>query len=515
MSKRIALLFILVFAFALILFSCRSRNENTPVASQTTPLPTAASPLPSSPVPTETPAEKPVQPTRVPLPTATPQPTNIPAPYLGESVMGIELVGKDFGKWAVEAAGLGAYWIRWNGILWSDIEPAPGDRRWETQSIFEQQIRVLNEQGLRYIAIVRSAPPWAQAIPGTFCGPIASESLAAYGDFLFDLVSRYKDEPYNIKYWELGNEPDIDPRFVRPLNQFGCWGDEDDAYYGGGYYAEMLKAIWPRIKAADPEAQILVGGLLLDCDPVNPPETSPGSGVARDCKPARFLQGILENGGGDYFDGVSFHAYDYYDPANVAFGNLNWHVGVGQDGLRPVLVPKTRFIKSTLAEYGYSDKLLFNTEISVLCGRIGNEPECTNGLFDRTKAAYVPMAYAAAIAEGLEGNLWFTLTDSWRRSQLLRSNGGSTEASEAYKIAHAQLDGADYWGIISEFPQVTGYKFRRGPIEIWVVWSLDGAEHSIEISTLPDEVLDFLGESQEPALNLLISKEPLYLVWSP
>ena len=39
----------------------------------------------------------------------------------------------------------------------------------------------------------------------------------------------------------------------------------NDPYYGGGYYAEMLKIVYPQIKAADPEAQILIGGLLLFC----------------------------------------------------------------------------------------------------------------------------------------------------------------------------------------------------------------------------------------------------------
>jgi hypothetical protein len=39
--------------------------------------------------------------------------------------------------------------------------------------------------------------------------------------------------------------------------------------FGGEYYGNMLKIVYPAIKSADPQAQVLVGGLLLDCDPVN------------------------------------------------------------------------------------------------------------------------------------------------------------------------------------------------------------------------------------------------------
>jgi len=89
-----------------------------------------------------------------------------------------------------------------------------------------------------------------------------------------------------------------------------------DEYYGGGYYAEMLKAVYPAIKEADPQAQVLIGGLLLDCDPTHPPE-------GKDCKPSKFLEGILKNDGGDYFDIISFHGYPPYSGADIGGGLYN------------------------------------------------------------------------------------------------------------------------------------------------------------------------------------------------
>jgi hypothetical protein len=83
---------------------------------------------------------------------------------------------------------------------------------------------------------------------------------------MHDLVARYSVPPYNVKYWELWNEPDVDPALAGLIGgdiPFGCWGDSTDPYYGGGYYAEMLKAVYPRIKAADPQAQVARGRIAL------------------------------------------------------------------------------------------------------------------------------------------------------------------------------------------------------------------------------------------------------------
>jgi hypothetical protein len=116
-----------------------------------------------------------------------------------------------------------------------------------------------SDRGLNIILIIRSTPSWAQKRSGVSCGAVKFEKLSAFSKFVGDAVARYSNPPYNVKYWELGNEPDIDPSLVPSDNPFGCWGDDTDLYYGGGYYAEMLKQIYPVIKAADPEAHVLIG----------------------------------------------------------------------------------------------------------------------------------------------------------------------------------------------------------------------------------------------------------------
>ncbi len=205
------------------------------------------------------------------------------------------------------------------------------------------------------------------------------DKLGAYADFLHDAVLRYSEPPFNVKFWELGNEPDVDPSLVNPDWRFGCWGEAGNAYYGGEYYAEMLKAVYPKIKKADEDAQVLVGGLLLDCDPINPPLVSTETGETKDCTPSLFLEGILKNGGGEYFDGVSFHAYDYYRGPDK-YDNYNWSSKWDVNG--PVLSKKAEFLRDVLTANGYPDKPIFNTESGLLCGKHGQEPECLTNEFE-------------------------------------------------------------------------------------------------------------------------------------
>jgi hypothetical protein len=161
--------------------------------------------------------------------------------------------------WMVKS---GAFWLRYNGLLWSEVEPQEGTWKWSGLSELEGNLVQAAQLNQKVIMVVRSTPDWAQAIPGHFCGPIESTKLAAFGDFMHELVKRYSQPPYSVKFWEIGNEPDIDPELVAGNSPYGCWGDADDEFYGGGRYADMLATIYPRIKSADPEAQVLVGGLL-------------------------------------------------------------------------------------------------------------------------------------------------------------------------------------------------------------------------------------------------------------
>jgi hypothetical protein len=274
----------------------------------------------------------------------------------------------------------------------------------------------------------------------------------------------------------------------------------------------MLKAVYPQIKAADPAVQVLVGGLLLDCDPLNPPESQPGSGQPKDCTPAKFLEGILANGGGDYFDGVSFHGYDYYADSLGKYNNGNWNNSWDTTG--PVLVAKANYLRNLLAQYGHPDKYLLNTENAILCGRDGKEDICQAEDFGLTKAYYLAQSFAAARAAGLRANIWYSLK-GWRGSGLVDSNLQPNLAYQAFEFSAEQLEGAAYSSEVTMFPGIKGYEFTRGGSRTWLLWALDDQTHSIILPEMPAAISDAVGTPLPLSQELQITLAPVYVQWAP
>ncbi len=435
-------------------------------------------------------------------PTATgraPAQSQVPA----EPIPGMELESLTEKRLTL-ALDAGAYWIRRNAILWSDVERTEGKLNWSVTLDLEKEMALASSQGAQMVMIVRSAPAWAQKIPGVFCGPILPEKLPSFANFLYEAVKRYSVPPYNVLYWELGNEPDIDPALIAKDSPFGCWGDANDPYYGGGGYAEMLKVVYPKIKEANPQAQVLVGGLLLDCDPINPPE-------GKNCAPSRFLEGILEGGGGPYFDGVSYHAYDYYSGGQT-YTNPNWHSSNQTYG--PVLVPKGRYLRSVLNANGAPGKFLINTESGLVCGRDGSEPDCLAPEFEQTKASYVALANVSALAESLRGNLWYSLT-GWRGTALVDKNLQPFPAYQAYKTSADQILKARFVREITDFPGVRGYELERDGQRLWFLISADGQSHTVALPAQPAAILDVLGAPLPASTEVTVAAAPVYVLFKP
>jgi hypothetical protein len=439
----------------------------------------------------------------------TPPGTLMPAPIV-DPIAGIEIQGVDDLELIRQ---IGVTWVRVNALLWGEVEEAQGQRTWEAMSALDEELEAISAARMRPILVVRDTPDWAQKIPGVDCGPVAPEKLQAFADFMVEAVLRYSQPPFNVHTWELWNEPDVDPEWVSPDSPFGCWGDNDDSlFYGGGYYADMLKAVYSLMKAADPDSVILVGGLLLDCDPVIPPETSPGSGLYKDCTPARFLEGVLANNGGDSFDGVSFHAYDYYLGETGWYGNYNWHSSWDNGG--PVVIAKTRYLKGLLAAFGYGSKLLLNTENALICGRDGNEPECREESFLTTKASYLIQSYVAARSMGLTANIWYDLR-GWRGSGLVDPELHPNLAMEAYQFLCASLEHASAsYELPQELAQENdGYVFHDPDQYIWVIWSIGENIRGIIFNDSPLAVYSLNGTLQSSNSHVYINNLPTYITW--
>jgi hypothetical protein len=508
-ARKVRSTFVVVLILGIVLAGCRNQSvvvpASQPSSEAATPEPVATAilktslPIHEEPIATLLPAIEPVV-----FPT---QPPYLPA----LPVWGIEhySLSADAGLDLITQSG--AFWVRRNALLWSEVETEKGMRKWQAVAGLDGELKAAADQGLQVILVVRSTPPWAQSLPGSYCSPPTAESLDAFGAFLYDAVRRYSLPPYNVQYWEIGNEPDVASGVVPSEAPFGCWGTDGDPYYGGEFYAEILKSIYPQIKAANPQAQVLVGGLLLDCDPVNPPEIPSGSGQQKDCTPARYLEGVLKNGGADYFDGVSFHGYDYYAGNLGAYGNGNWNSAWNTTG--PVSIAKASYLRSLMNLYGVTGKYLMNTEAALICGRDGSEAECQGEEFNLTKAYFLAQSYVVAIAEHLTANIWYNLT-GWRATGLVDNQMQPNLAYQAFSISSDLLGGAGYVGPLDNYPGVRGYVFDRNGVPLWVLWSLDGENHDIRLEKAPLSVTNVFGEALAPAQELTVTLAPIYVTIS-
>ena len=171
-------------------------------------------------------------------------------------------------------------------IDWNMIQPAEGGAYiW---SWYDNRLSQLRDAGLGLIATVSNAPTWAIDTTLDPCAYIITE-VDAYYQFLEALVHQY---PY-IKTWEILNEPDAVPgvRCGTGMMNYG---------FAGAQYAALLQGAYTRIKALNPSATVLMGGMAYD----HFVDEDPDNKFNR-----FFLDAVMDAGGAPYMDGVNFHYF--------------------------------------------------------------------------------------------------------------------------------------------------------------------------------------------------------------
>lgn len=199
-------------------------------------------------------------------------------------------------------------------LYWNLMEPTetPGEYDEAYLREWDERVAIFAERGMELLVVVHGGPP------GVSWGS-RDASYDRFARFMGEMAARYP----SIRYWELFNE--MDATFT---DLFGA-----DAGIPmrerGAHYAEMLKRAYPAIKAANPGALVLVGG-MTDWQ--------------------EFPRGIYEGGGAPFFDIMNLHTYGL---------PVVWSVISRGAGLRGVM-----------AEYGDADRPLWNTEFGVDAGNI-------------------------------------------------------------------------------------------------------------------------------------------------
>ena len=398
----------------------------------------------------------------------------------------LERIDEGFPTLVEALADSGACWTRVE-LKWSQIqpEPPPADYDFDELAWFDERLQLLADSGVQIIALVHGVPDWAGE---EAAGPIYQEQVPDFAQFLTDLVSRYKQPPYNVHHWQLFNEPDQTEQEGWP----GGYG------FDGDLYADMLAQAYPAIKAVDSSAIVLMGGIAYDM--FEEYEESDGPFYRY------FPDDVMAAGGGSFIDATSFH----YFPDFVREWE-RWNIygpptcGIVDDGLGTSyyakgidIIAKTRHFRNRMRVCAGVDKPIWLTELGEH-GFDGDLPSLEQ------QARYVLQGYARALAVGVENITWFALVsppyDYHQQGLLYEDDWSPKPAFYTYQTLTYELAGFQYSHTL-DVPKVEGYVFRNDSgLEKVVAWSWGEVHESGSLTFAPASQLQVV--DREGQLSLI------------
>lgn len=387
-----------------------------------------------------------------------------PSYELSRSPFGLHVIPHDLSG-PVE---IGGRWTR-HLVLWKEVEPRKGQIR-DLERVVPR-FNMLSDAGFEILPRVMSVNPWAyperinrlnaqaarKRMPmgdWTYVGMPAD--LASYRRFLTAIVEAFDGDRSKdvaglkkpIKYWQVENEWDW------------RWKDTPQRF------VEFLKVAYETIKAADPDAQVVLGGISklapdafharllgdrfeLDGRVITP-ETIAQRPHFKEEYPLRTY--VLEHGH-PYFDILSFHQYGRYQ----------------------AIAKELEYLRGIMRRHDYV-KPVWMTEAGgpfVPYGETYTE--------DR-HAQEVVKYYVAALASGVEVIFWSTYqpTPEWgpafTNTALLDARQRRKPAYHAYKLMASKLRDATRVESLFSSPRAQLARFtRRTRAPVYVGWWDGGA----------------------------------------
>lgn len=356
---------------------------------------------------------------------------------------------------ALEASG--ACWARLR-VDWSLIQPNPPPAAYVWEPYHDDKLRLIAETGVRILATIDGVPSWAGPVTR---GPIYSDRLDEFVQFLTDVVNRYKQPPYNIHDWELFNEPD---KVYQQYPDLG-WG------FKGAEYAQMMALAYGAIKAADPTATVTMGGLAYDgFIEYGEPELEFNRYFADD---------VMAAGGGAHVDVLNIHYFPAFylewerwvpEGNPPTCGIVDDGIGTPYEGWGVDIIAKLRHFENRMSTCFGVNKPLWLTEL----GQHG-WPDDAASLADQSR--YVIQGPVRALSAGAGKVIWFALVsppyDIYEQGLLYQADWSPKPAFDTFYMLSTELDGYRYASGAS-VPGVEGYLFNRaGYPDKRVVWSRD------------------------------------------
>ncbi len=199
-------------------------------------------------------------------------------------------------------AAAGFKWVR-QEFPWQDIEiHGKGDfedRRHEPYqpawNKYDHIVALAEKYDVKIMARLSTPPAWSRALTetvGTFAPP---DNLVDYGDFVEAVARRYQGR---IPAYQVWNEPNIYPE----------WGSYP---ISAEDYTALLKEGYTRIKAADPEAIVVMGALAATIELDRTRRFAPDGQIISPggLSDVLFLQQMYDAGASPYFDVLAMQGY--------------------------------------------------------------------------------------------------------------------------------------------------------------------------------------------------------------
>jgi hypothetical protein len=299
---------------------------------------------------------------------------------------------------------LGTHWVR-VFAAWPDLEPAPGVFSSNWLYYYEQLFHSL-PAGTKVIVDVVDTPQWETGSNDPHTPPANPADYAAFAGGLAQ-------------------------RWAGQVAAYEIWNEEDNSSWWTGApnpaaYTALLKATYPVIKAADPGATVVLGGMTGNDYP--------------------FLEGVYAAGGKGSFDAVGVHT----DTAC----NINapsFFIRQMDGRMIPDSFLAYREVHAVMLANG-DDKPIWMTELSwrttaATCDEGAFAGQKAEGVSEEQQAAYLSQAYHCMAQDPyVQVALWFPLQDEGAAvSGLLRANGSRKPAFAAmqdYARRGDQLSGA-------------------------------------------------------------------------
>jgi hypothetical protein len=361
------------------------------------------------------------------------------------------------------AGSIGARWTR-EEICWACWGQEAENR------FYDRRLGMLADAGVGIIGMLLTTPKEYRdpgcvryAIdtgqPEYWCAPT---NMDAYAGWAARVVERYdgdghRDAPGSprVAAWEIWNEPDMD----------GTWLPRADP----GAYASMLRKAYDAIKAADPTAVVLNGGVYVF------------DGVGQ----GAFMERVVELAGWDSFDVLSIHPWLIdHAPDDPSLINPIERFDVTVPG-------RINLAKGWVAARG-GGKPVWVTEVGwSTCGG-ACAPQFAKS--EEQQADYMVRTFVLAAAAGVEHVSYFQLEDKfggaqqpWGPAAILYDTLSPKPAYIAYGAMVAQLQFARYQGTgpLHRPGVLANYRFslgERGSVD--VLWSIQG-QRTVELALTP------------------------------